>query len=80
MIIVMVTAKHVAIGVPGEHDSCPIAWALKEKYKTDRVSVHADGIDIDNHRYRHTESSRRLMLAFDDEEPVTLPAFIRITA
>jgi hypothetical protein len=76
----MVTAKHVEHGVPGEHDSCPIALALKEKYKTDQVSVHADGIDIAGHRYRHTESSRRLMLSFDDEEPVTLPAFMRFEA
>jgi hypothetical protein len=80
MIGLMVTQKHVDVGTPVEHDACPIAWALKEKYKTDQVSVHADGIDIAGHRYRHTESSRRLMLAFDDEERVVLPAFITFEA
>lgn len=80
MIHVMVTHKHKAAGVPVEHDTCPIALAIKERFKTEAVSVHADGIDIAGHRYRHTASSLRLMLAFDDEEPVVLPAFIRIQA
>ncbi len=76
----MVTSRHKEASSSTEADDCPIAWALKEKYKTNQVQVHGEGIDICGHRYKHTTSSLKLMYAFEDGQDVILPAFITFEA
>lgn len=57
---------NIALGVPGEPDTCPIALAIKKKYLTDDVEVGCEGVTLNHIEYVGTKKLKDFVKKFDN--------------
>jgi hypothetical protein len=63
---VIVTEHDIKKGVPGDEDSCPIALALKRRFRRDDITVGDYTIIIDGYVMKHLAVTDRFVEAFDE--------------
>lgn len=74
---ITVTAEHIKLGEPFTAEYCPIALALREKFK-DAVIVGSSGYDIGTHRYPLPTRAKRFVSKFDQGKPVAPFSFFHV--
>ncbi len=70
---VTVKQKHIKIGTKGSTSYCPIAYSLKEKFKSEYVFVNEEEIWIDGQEYKTPRSAQRFISKFDNHKNSVKP-------
>lgn len=64
-----VSKKDIEFGVPADHCNCPVALALKRRFKGD-VAVGTHSVRIGKTKYGFSDLLLQFIFDFDTDEPV----------
>ena len=70
IITIKVTEKHIAKGIRVHGDKCPVALAIKEKLKIERLCVYSYGANINGNAVRFPRAAALFVNRFDSGKSV----------